>query len=108
MTDFSIKQNDTRPSLEAQLLDENKEPRDLQPVTNVSFYMENVSTNEIVVNAEATVLEAADGTVVYEWQEGDVKSSGRHIAEFEITYNDGVETFPNNGYINIYVEEDIE
>jgi len=101
MTDFTIKSGDTRPSLEVQLLDEDKNPRDLQTAESVKFYMEEQSSNNVVVDAEGSVVNESEGIVVYEWQNGDTESTGRHIAEFEIHYTDSVETFPNDNYINM-------
>jgi hypothetical protein len=107
MHDFNIKEGDTRPSLEAQLLDENNEPRNLQGAS-VRFHMEDVDTGSVVVDAEAGILNAQDGRVIYEWQNGDTDEPGRYEAEFEVDYGNGeVETFPNNGYIGVYVDDDI-
>jgi hypothetical protein len=107
MHDFNIKEGDTRPSLEAQLLDENNDPRNLQGAS-VRFHMEDVDTGSVVVDASARILNTQDGRVVYEWQSGDTDEPGRYEAEFEVTYGGGeVETFPNNGYIGVYVDDDI-
>lgn len=57
----------------------------------------------------ATVVDADDGRVRYDWQDGDTAEPGRYQAEFEVHYvNDsGVETFPNTGYLSVAVTEDI-
>lgn len=108
MNTFSIKSGDTRPSLEAQLLDETNTPRNLQTVDTVKFHMKNVNTQEVVVNGAGSVLSESDGKVVYEWKDGDTDTTGQHKAEFEITYTDGeTETFPNGEDINVFVERDI-
>lgn len=108
MHDFKIKEGDTRPSLEAQLLDENREPRDLSGVESVNFHMEHVSTQETVVDASALITDEADGKVSYVWSDGDTSAVGRHNAEFELTYGGGeTETFPNSGHIDVYITEQI-
>ncbi|AGF91189.1 hypothetical protein HAPG_00003 [Halorubrum phage GNf2] len=108
MNEFKIKQNDTRPSLEAQLFDSVGEPQSLSTVTSVRFHMKNVSTQEVVVDSEATILNESEGKVVYEWDEGDTELDGRHVAEFEIEYeNSGTETFPNAGNIDVYISDEI-
>lgn len=108
MHDFKIKQGDTRPSLKAQLLDENRQPRDLQSVDTVKFHMKDVDTQELVVEDNGTVLNAEEGRVVYEWSDGDTETLGRHEAEFEITYSGGeTETFPNSDNIEVYITEDL-
>lgn len=108
MHDFKIKRGDTRPSLEAQLLDENRQPRDLQSADEVRFHMKDVDTQDVVIDSQSSVLNASEGRVVYEWSEGDTDTLGRHHAEFEIHYTSGeVETFPNGGNIEVYISEDL-
>lgn len=108
MNEFTIKTGDTRPSIEAQLLDEQNQPRDLTSINYVRFHMERVDDGETIIDTDATVLDADDGTVVYEWSAGDTDVAGRYDAEFEVEYAGGdVETFPNNGYIDIYIEEEL-
>jgi len=108
MHDFKIKQGDTRPSLEAQLLDENREPRDLQTVDEVRFHMKDVDTQEVVVDDTGSILNTSEGRVVYEWSDGDTDTLGRHQAEFEVHYGDGgTETFPNGDNIEVYITEDL-
>lgn len=108
MHDFKIKQGDTRPSLEVQALDENRDPKDFSNVDSVQFHMLDVDTQEVVVNSAGTVLNASDGKLVYVWSDGDTDTLGRHEAEFEVSYtNGGSETFPNSGNIDVYITEDI-
>lgn len=109
MHDFKIKQGDTRPSLEAQLLDENRDPRDLQSVDEVRFHMKEVDTQDVVVDSAASIINASEGKVAYTWSDGDTDTTGRHEAEFEIHYsnNSGVETFPNGDNIEVYITEDL-
>lgn len=110
MSDFSIKQNDTRPSIKAQLLGEYNEKRDLTTVTveSVTFHMKRVKTGEVVVDAAATVVNEENGIVAYEWSDGDTADVGRYKAEFQLEYeNSGTETFPNNDDIDIVIREEI-
>lgn len=105
---FNIKQGDTEPSLEAILRDSQRQPRDLSNADSVRFHMKNVSTQDTVVDASAAVINESEGRVVYDWSSGDTDQEGRHEAEFEVTYNGGdVETFPNSGSIEVYVDEEI-
>lgn len=107
MHTFNIKQGDTRPSLEAQLLDEDNDPRNLDNAS-VRFHMEDVDTGSVVVDADGRIINKDEARVVYEWQTGDTDDPGRYEAEFEVDYGGGdYETFPNNGYIDVYVEEEI-
>jgi len=100
MTTFYIKQNDTRPSLYAQLLQDGS-PVDLTDAT-VKFHMGDV------VNAPAVITDAASGNVRYDWQVGDTANSGTFYAEFEVAFpDDKVETFPNDGYLRIIITREV-
>lgn len=108
MHEFSIKKGDTSPSLEAQLLDENNEPRTLTNVASVRFHMEDIDDESVVIDATGSVLNANEGKVVYHWNSGDTDNAGRYDAEFEVEYDNGnVETFPNSGFIDIVITDDI-
>jgi len=100
MSVFYIKQNDTKPSIVAQLFQDSS-PVDLTDAT-VKFHMETT------INAAAVVVDAATGTVRYDWEPGDTATAGTFRAEFEVTFNDGsVETFPNNDYLTIVVKQEL-
>ena len=110
MKRFNIKQNDTSPELLVKLLDENGEAKtEIANVDTINFYMMDQSETTIV-SGTATVINADEGKVAYEWSESDTSQSGKFKAEFEVKYssNGGIETFPNDGYINVLIDEDIE
>ena len=99
-TTFYIKQNDTKPSLFAQLLS-NGSAIDLTGAT-VRFHMESG------LDAPAVITDAATGNVRYDWSVGDTATSGIFRAEFEVTFSDGtIETFPNDGYLFINVMREL-
>lgn len=99
---FFIKQNDTSPSLKATLLASNGLTQNLSG-SSVVFQMRNSESETYKINASASLYDAGNGIVEYEWQEGDTDTAGFYQAEFEVTYFDGKkETFPNVG--NIYIE----
>lgn len=104
---FSIKQNDTSPSLGVQLLDGSKEVIDLSGAS-VNFYMKIAGSTTIAVNNAAVVKNGPEGRVEYEWSTGDTQTAANYQGEFQVTYPNGsVETFPNNGYITIRVLPEI-
>lgn len=108
MTSFTIKQGDTKPSLEVRLTDENGEPRRLVDVETIKFHMRSNDDQELVVDDTAMVVSEDDGHVVYKWKDGDTSKTGRHSAEFEVHYSGGsVETFPNYESIEVYVVEGV-
>jgi phage baseplate assembly protein gpV len=103
---FFVKQNDTQPRMLATLKDGDGTVIDLTSAT-ARFHMRTPS-GTVVVDAAATVVNAAAGIVRYDWQAADTASVGTYQAEFEITYPDNtVETFPNAGYIRVQITDDI-
>ena len=93
---FSIKQNDTSPSLQATLKDAAQSPVNLSGST-VMFHMKSVD-GTVKVNQPMTITDANGGVVQYDWQAVDTDTVGTYYVEFEVTYADtSIETFPNNG-----------
>jgi hypothetical protein len=105
---FIIKQGDTGPSLAANLVTPSQQPADLSGAS-VLFHMRNArSTTASVLTAAAVVVDAENGQVRYDWQTGDTDVAGDFEAEFQVTYADNtIETFPNSGYVNISIIEQI-
>jgi Rib/alpha/Esp surface antigen-like repeat protein len=107
MSDFIIKQNDTRPYLDAQLANTDGTPIDLTGCT-VRFFMVSTSGGQPKINAQCAITDAVNGKVRYYWQAGDTESFGDYKAEFEITFPDGSkQTVPNDGYLIISVVREI-
>lgn len=100
-----LKQNDTRNTLKLTLLNKDDVPVNLEGCS-VRFLMKK--DNDIVVDSEAIVHDAENGIVWYPFQDGDLRESGTHNAEVEVTYPDfKIETFPTIGYISIVVSKDL-
>lgn len=108
MTDFTIKQNDTSPSISAILKGADREVIDLSGAT-VRFNMKNRRTGELIVDGrECTVIDATAGQVRHDWQAGDTATSGLFNAEFEITFSSGkIESVPNGSHIQIKITAEI-
>ena len=105
-SDFYIKTGDTGPALRRTLLDTSGDAEDLTGAT-VAFHMESTD-GVVVVDGSATLVDAANGVVQYEWQSGDTDESGTFFGEFEVTFSDGiVQSYPNDGDIRIGVVDDI-
>ena len=103
---FYLKQNDTSPNIQAQLLDGDGFPIDVSLAT-VRFHMRD-ATGTVIIDEPAVILSATDGTVEYGWDAADTATAGPFQAEFEVTYESGkIETFPNASYIEIVITDDI-
>jgi len=93
---FTIKQNDTSPSVSAILKDSSLAAINLTGAT-VKIHMKSLD-GTLKINSVMTVTSAIGGTVQYDWQTGDTDTVGTYLVEFQVTYSDGsIETFPNSG-----------
>ncbi len=99
---FVIKQNDTLPTLEAQLIDAYGNPVNLD-LCAVTFRMKH-GFGQKELERPATITDVENGKVRIEWQEGDTDTPGTYKAEFEVNMPDGkVITVPNDGYFIISI-----
>jgi hypothetical protein len=110
---FTVKQFDRRPVFVVALKDDfgeqTESPVNLTTASTVVFNMRDADTETVVVNrGAATISDANSGEVTYNWGTGDLNTAGAYEAEVEVTWNDGkAETFPNNGYWDVIVVDDI-
>jgi len=103
---FSIKQNDTSPSILATLKDANDVPVNLT-AANVRFHMKSIG-GSIKIDSAMTVITAPEGLVRYDWVAADTDTFGTYYVEFEVTYTDGsIETFPNTGSLVVSVVKEL-
>ena len=103
---FSIKQNDTSPSLQATLTDAALDPINLTGAS-VRLHMKSVD-GTLKIDEAMTVVTPLEGVIQYDWQAGDTDTVGTYYVEFEVTYADAsVETFPNNGNKTISVVKEL-
>ena len=105
---FKIKKNDTGPKLSLTLQDAAGSAIDVSGAT-LRFHMKAYGATTLKVDAAATIVDADDGKVEYAWQTGDTDTAGTFYGEIEVTYGDStVETFPNNSYFTIIIQEDLD
>jgi hypothetical protein len=104
MLKFVIKRGDTSPALHFALLPDSVSLAG----ANVRFQM-RPRGGETIIDRPAEILSVFQpAVVVYAWQARDTDTPGRYEAEFRVTYLDGtVETFPNLGFIEVFVTEDV-
>lgn len=110
---YTIKQNDTRPRLVANLLQNFGQTDEaaivLSTATSVRLLMrERGVGSPATVEGVCSITDADTGEVTYTWAAGDTASSGTYDLEFEITWADGgVETVPSSGYETVVIEDDL-
>ena len=103
MVALNLKQNDTRPFVEAQLKYQNGQYFDLSDVKSVRFLMGLATDNKLRVNSEAIIVNTA-GRIRYVWKSGDTSEAGNFNAEFQLIFNDGsVLTVPAESYIEVKI-----
>jgi hypothetical protein len=106
MYDITIKRGDTRHAIKAVLKDASGAPVDLTGCS-VNFHMAPLNRPAVISRA-AHIEDAGNGEVWMVWAPGETDAAGFYQAEFEVTYQDGKrETFPNNGYISLLIQNDL-
>lgn len=104
MLKFTIKRGDTSPALTLSL-----SPSSVSLAgARVQFRMRAVH-GPTVIDRPAQILQAFQPVILrYLWDQEDLLQPGKYEAEFEVTYLDGsIETFPNLGYIEVFVSQEI-
>lgn len=104
---FHIKQGDSAPNLRAILKNPDGTAASLVGST-VRFSMRTSGGAVIVSRQPCALVDAPNGVVEYDWQDGDTDTGATHLGEFEVTYSDGsIETFPNDGFVRIMITKQI-
>jgi hypothetical protein len=105
---YFIKRNDTKGTIECNLLDGDSTAVDLTGAT-VKFLMRREGRSGVKVNSAASVVgDPAAGVVSYQWEAADTDTAGDYEGEFEVTFSDGrVATFPSDGYVPVTVLADV-
>lgn len=104
---FTIKKGDTAPAL-TQTLKQNGVAVDLTNATSVAFRWKKTDSTA-VSSATASIVDAANGIVEYDWKTGDLAAAGGYEGEFAVTWNDGdIQTFPSDSWILITVFDTLD
>mgnify|MGYP000137753379 CR=1 FL=1 len=109
---FTIKRGDTAPKIKFTL--RTKRGRvDIRGYRDIHFFMRDVENEEVIVadniDGNIDVTNAEFGEVEYQWRDEDTDEIGNFEAEIEVEFGDGeVETFPNDGFVDIKIVEDIK
>ncbi len=110
----TMKVGDTGPALRVCIKQTSDGQAPEWDLASVRFYMLQVpsygSSGQLVTLIDAAAAieapAASSGTLVYNWASGDTDIEGRHMAFFTVTTATGdVETYPEEGYIWVTLEE---
>lgn len=103
---LNIKRHDLYPPIEATLTDADGVAVDLTNAS-VSMHMKRVGSS-ITVTKSMEIVEATEGTIKYDWVNGDTDIAGVYEVEFEITFaNSKPLTIPIDGYEQFNIVEDL-
>lgn len=110
MADFTIKQHDRLPSIEAQLTEIDGSPLSAGLAgATVAFIMKPQQGGTVKVNAPAVIEDQAACLVRYDWATGDTDTVGDYNAEWQVTFADGRKrTFPTDTYNTVRVVADLD
>lgn len=107
LTDFYIKQNDTREAIQiiCEKGDGTAEDLSVGGTATVKFIMASAAGAATKVDAAGSIVgSAANGVVQYQWASGNTDTAGTFLAEFQVTFGDGrIFTYPNTAYITIHI-----
>ena len=104
MLKFTIKRGDTSPALRFALLPDSVS---LAGAT-VRFQMRARGGGTLIDRPAQIETVFAPAVVAHRWISSETDQAGRFEAEFRVTYLDGhTETFPNLGFIEVFVTEDV-
>lgn len=106
MADFTLKQNDTWPPLEAVLTDANGAVN--LTGASVRMILKSAGAGSTVIQGACTIVSAVEGRVRYTWLAADTSLVNTLSGEFEVTWGDGkITTFPNDGYFTVEIKADL-
>lgn len=104
MLKFTLKRGDTSPALTLSL-----SPKTVSLAGATAQFKLRAKAGPTVLDRPAQIVQAYQPAILrYHWHPTDVLEPGRYEAEFRVIYLDGsIETFPNLGYIEVFVTEEI-
>ena len=89
MSDITFVASDTGPSVSGTIIDSTNAPVNLTGAT-VKFQMRLLYERRFAVDAVAIIVNAAAGTVRYDWMAGDLALAGEYQSQWQVTYPGGV------------------
>lgn len=101
-----LKKGDTLPTISATLTGDDGTALDLSGST-VEFRFRHVDGGTPTTGS-ATVVNAADGKVKYDWSAGDTDDAGYYIGEWIVTTGSEVLTAPGDSYVTFEIVETVD
>lgn len=99
------KKGDTAPRFEANITDDGSD-LSLVGAQSVKLLMRRRNGTTYKVAADMTVVDAASGSVAYQWLPADVDTAAQYEITIRVVFLDGqTRTFPSIGYIPHVIEE---
>lgn len=89
MSDLTLVQGDTAPTIFGTILKPDGLAKDLTSVTAVRFQMRKQDDKKYTVDAAADIVDASTGRVSYDWQVNDLSVTGEYLGQWQLTYSDG-------------------
>lgn len=106
MADFTLKQHDTYPPIDATLTDQ-VGPINLTLAASVKIILKTVGGGSTITGT-CTIVSAAAGTVRYQLTAIQTATVNTYQGEFEITWTNGdITTVPNNDYFSVEIKADL-
>lgn len=105
---FYIKRGDRLPAISTQITDSLDQPINLTG-SSVLFVMRGPWDTSPAISSAATIVDAAQGKVRYDWTGTQTDVPGSFRGEFRVTFAGGSQqSFPTNGFIDIEISNDLD
>lgn len=106
---FRIKQDSTLPAIEYQTVDGSRQLVSLLGAISVDFvYRLREAATSTAVTRTATIVDAANGQVRYNWVALDTAVAGEYYGEWVVTFPSGERRFPDRSYLPFVVEAKLD
>lgn len=107
---LKVKQGDLQLPVPLTLLDDAGAPVDLTEALSVKVNIRPVDAAAFTVTARpCNVDNAVAGEISFQWDTGDTSNPGLYLAELQVEWVSGEpQTYPGTGFIEIYIEPDLQ
>ena len=107
MADWTLKQNDDAPAIEALLsYDDGSVPSSM---SSVVCKIRLSSGGSLVTGGTDSIMDAGTARVRHDWSDGGIAAPGTYNVEWEVTFTGGRKTtFPAQGYMTLEITDDLD